>query len=283
MALVDIGDIRLNVLAWGEGTTTVVCIHGNLASASWFALVPPLLPARFRVVAIDWRGCGDSDKPAAEPDFSNYAITRHAADMLAVLHALGIEHCHLVTHSTGGLIALYMLLAEPGRFGKVLALDPVGPRGLRFGAEGRALIGTMRTSRDRTRKGLALTAASLFVPASLEAGRAPEFAPHATEAQRALFERLVDQSRMAADGIWSGIPIHLDDVRDHDGLIDRVGAIRHPHRVLWGTLDPFIPRRDMDEMAAALPDCRLEVVAGVGHSMNIERPALLAHHVADFF
>jgi pimeloyl-ACP methyl ester carboxylesterase len=203
--------------------------------------------------------------------------------MLAAIHALGIEHCHLATHSTGGLIALYMLLAEPGRFGRVLALDPVGPRGLRFGAEGRALIAAMRTSRDKTRKGLALTAASLFVPVSLEPGRTPQFAPHASQAQRDLFEQLVDQSRMAADGIWSGIPKHLDDVRDQDGLIERVATIRHPHRVLWGTLDPFIPRRDMDEMAGAMPDCRLEVVAGVGHSMNIERPKLYAQHFAEFF
>lgn len=282
MKRIAVEGVRLNVVEWGAGATIVVLIHGNLASANWFELIPPLLPARFRLIGIDWRGCGGSDKPLPAPDFANYAIERHARDMLAVIAALGISRCHLATHSTGGLISLLMLLAEPERFDKVLALDPVGPRGLCFAPESRAWFESMRADRAKTRKGLALTAASLFAPASLAAGRAPEFAAHASAAQRALFERLVDQTCAVSDGIWFGTPKHLNDASQAPRLLDRLGGIGQPHRLLWGTQDPFIPRRDLEEMAALLPDCRLEIVEGVGHSMNIERPELYARHFAEF-
>lgn len=282
MARIDTGGVRLNVLQWGSGEGTVVFIHGNLASANWFELIPPLVPAHLRCIAIDWRGCGGSDKPAPDLDFANYALDRHASDMLAVIDALGIERCHLATHSTGGLISLYMLLKAPARFGKVLALDPVGPRGLRFAPESRIWFESMRASRAKTRKGLALTATSLFETASLAPGRVPVFAAHTSEAQRALFERLVDQTCTVSDGIWFGTPKHLNDAWERGDMVASLDAIAHPHRILWGTLDPFIPLPDLQEMAGRMPTCALDVVDGVGHSMLIERPELYARHLTAF-
>jgi non-heme chloroperoxidase len=51
----------------------------------------PLLPANIRVIAAEWRGCGESDKPDPTPDYSNYTMETHARDHLALLDALGIE------------------------------------------------------------------------------------------------------------------------------------------------------------------------------------------------
>ena len=47
--------------------------------------------------------------------------------MLAALDELQISFCHLVTHSTGGTIAVCMLPKQPDRFGREFALDPVTP------------------------------------------------------------------------------------------------------------------------------------------------------------
>jgi non-heme chloroperoxidase len=159
LMLITIGEIRLNYAEWGSGET-VVFIHGNLACALWFDLVGPLVADHFRVIAVDWRGCGDSDKPPPLSDYSNYTVRQHARDMLAAIRCLGIDRCHLATHSTGGLISIYMLLMEPERFGKVLALNPVGPMGLRFPAESFALFEAMKASREKTRATLALVASS---------------------------------------------------------------------------------------------------------------------------
>src|SRR5689334_6961974 len=135
MCRVKAGEIELGWREWGSGSTVVVFIHGNLASKDWLEASAPLFPCGIRTVGIDWRGCGDSDKPAPTAGYANYSMQQHADDMLAALDALGIAFCHLATHSTGGIIAARMLLAQPERFGKILALDPVTPLGLVFGPE----------------------------------------------------------------------------------------------------------------------------------------------------
>ena len=113
VARVRAGEVQLGWREWGEGDVTVVFIHGNLASKDWIELAAPLFPSGLRVIGIDWRGCGESDRPQPAADYSNYSMQQHALDMLAALDALKIPFCHLATHSTGGIIAARMLLKQP--------------------------------------------------------------------------------------------------------------------------------------------------------------------------
>ena len=57
----------------------------------------------------------------------------------------------------------------------------------------------------------------------------------------------------------------------------------HEHLVLCGKLDYWVPREHFDEMARRLPRCSLEVFPYIGHSMNLEVPALFARIFADYF
>lgn len=281
---VRINGVSLNCRWWGDRAApqTLVFIHGNLACADWFELAAQHLPAELRVLGIDWRGCGESDKPEPAADYGNYSIEQHADDMLAVLHALEITRCHLATHSTGGIISLHMLLREPERFDKVVALAPVGPQGLRFPDPSYAFFHIMKASREKTKKGLALTAPTLFCPESLEGGEAAVYAPTASEEQRRLFERLTDKAFAVSDGIWFGTPMSLNHAWETGSLRPHMASIAHPHLILWGALDPFIPRADLDEMAATMPRCRLEVSTDVGHSMLIEKPERYAQALSQF-
>src|SRR5689334_2802285 len=170
MPRVRAGEVELGWRAWGEGDTTVVFLHGNLACKEWIELAVPLFPSGVRVIGIDWRGCGESDRPPAAPDYVNYSMRQHAQDMLAALDALNISYCHLATHSTGGIIAAHMLLMQPKRFGRVLALDPVTPLGLAFDAENTGVFRSMMQSRDVTRAVMATAAPTLFAPESLASG-----------------------------------------------------------------------------------------------------------------
>ena len=56
--------------------------------------------------------------------------------------------------------------------------------------------------------------------------------------------------------------------------------IWHPHLVLWGEKDGWIAAADLKATAAAMPDCRLITVPGIGHSMNLESPARYAGYLA---
>jgi pimeloyl-ACP methyl ester carboxylesterase len=282
MPRVQAGEVQLGWREWGEGDVTVVFIHGNLASKDWIELAARLFPNGLRVIGIDWRGCGESDRPTANGDYSNYSMQQHADDMLAALDALDIRFCHLATHSTGGIIAARMLLMQPQRFGRVFALDPVTPLGMSFDADQIGLFRAMMSSKELTRAVMATAASSLFLPESMAPNALPRFREGLAEIQ-ALFERILEQTFSVSEGIWIGTPVNLTRERASGELERRMPDIRHPHLVLWGEWDGWIQPGDLRAMAAAMPDCRLVVVPGIGHSMNLELPALYAGYFGAWF
>ncbi|MGM4919492.1 alpha/beta fold hydrolase [Tardiphaga sp. 813_E8_N1_3] len=282
MPRVQAGEVSLGWREWGAGDVTVVFIHGNLASKDWIELAAPLFPSGLRVIGIDWRGCGDSDRPEPVTDYSNYSMQQHAEDMLAALDMLGIKFCHLATHSTGGIIAARMLLMQPQRFGRILALDPVTPLGLAFNADQIELFRAMMASKQLTRTVMASAASSLFLPESMAPNAIPRFREGLGEIQ-ALFDRIVEQTFGVSEGIWIGTPVNLNREKESGELERRMPEIRHAHLVLWGERDGWIPLPDLRTMAAAMPDCRLVIVPGVGHSMNLEVPAQYAGYFGAWF
>ncbi|RXH18335.1 alpha/beta fold hydrolase [Bradyrhizobium guangzhouense] len=282
MPRVQAGEVQLGWREWGQGDVTVVFIHGNLASKDWIELAAPMFPTGLRVIAIDWRGCGDSDRPKPTADYSNYSMQQHAQDLLAALDALDILFCHLATHSTGGIIAARMLLMQPERFGRVFALDPVTPLGMAFNADQIGVFRAMMASKDVTRAVMATAASSLFVPDSLAPTSVPRFREGLCDVQ-ALFERILEQTFGVSEGIWLGTPFNLNREWESKQLGLRMAEIRHPHLVLWGERDGWIPPADLRAMAAAMPDCRLVILPGVGHSMNLEVPALYAGYFGACF
>jgi pimeloyl-ACP methyl ester carboxylesterase len=281
MPRVRAGEVSLGWREWGTGDTTVVFIHGNLASKDWIELAAPLFPSGLRVIGIDWRGCGESDRPPHTAGYANYSMQQHAQDMLAALDALRIPFCHLATHSTGGIIAARMLLAQPQRFGRVFALDPVTPLGMSFNDEQIGLFRAMMASREVTRAVMATAATSLFVPESLQAN-APRFRDGLGDIQK-LFERILEQTFGVSEGIWIGTPVNLTRERESGELERRMPELRHPHLVLWGEWDGWIAQSDLMTMAAAMPDCRVVKVPRIGHSMNLELPALYAGYFGAWF
>lgn len=282
MPRVRAGEVSLGWREWGKGGTTVVFLHGNLASKDWIELAAPLFPSGLRVIGIDWRGCGESDRPKHTPDYANYSMQQHAQDMLAALDTLEIPFCHLATHSTGGIIAARMLLMQPQRFGRVFALDPVTPLGMAFDEQQLGLFRAMMASREVTRAAMATAAPSLFLPESLQPGAVPRYREGLGEIQK-LFERILEQTFGVSEGVWIGTPVNLTRERESGELERRMPELRHPHLVLWGEQDGWIAQADLVTMAAAMPDCRVVRVPRVGHSMNLELPALYAGYFGAWF
>jgi 3-oxoadipate enol-lactonase len=85
----------------GPENGPVVCLTHSLASDSgmWAEQVPALLAAGFRVLRIDMRGHGGSDPVAGD-----YTMDQLAADIVAIIEALGIGQMHFIGLSIGGMI-----------------------------------------------------------------------------------------------------------------------------------------------------------------------------------
>jgi pimeloyl-ACP methyl ester carboxylesterase len=122
-----LGDVRLHGLDWGgsDQATPIILLHGVGGNAwVWDAVAPRLREAlgdAYRVVAIDQRGHGDSDKPEA---YEVYAAEQVGKDVLGVQQALGGKPMILVGHSRGGWVSAFIAGRWPDRVERVVLVDP---------------------------------------------------------------------------------------------------------------------------------------------------------------
>lgn len=98
----------------GDGPA-VVLIPGLGGDGRFFAPVMEQLSQRFRLIAVDHRGAGRSDRPAGP-----YTIDRIAADVTEILDAEGLPRAHLVGHSTGGTVVQTLALDAPERVERIV-------------------------------------------------------------------------------------------------------------------------------------------------------------------
>jgi pimeloyl-ACP methyl ester carboxylesterase len=110
---VDAGDVRLHAVIGGEGPPLLL-IHGWPGSWYYWRLVMPALARDFEVIAVDQRGIGLSDKPE-----DGYDAGTLAADMVALMDALGHERFAVVGVDTGLLIGYAVAADYPDRVERV--------------------------------------------------------------------------------------------------------------------------------------------------------------------
>jgi pimeloyl-ACP methyl ester carboxylesterase len=101
--LVQLPGIRLSVREWeGEGRP-VLCLHGLASNARWWDLVAGYLAPRYRVVAVDLRGHGRSDRPE-----HGYSFPEVGGDLVSLVAEVELESPVLVGHSWGASVALWL-------------------------------------------------------------------------------------------------------------------------------------------------------------------------------
>jgi pimeloyl-ACP methyl ester carboxylesterase len=118
--LVSIG-LALHLSEWGDpAAPPVVLCHGMFDNAHGFDLLAPLLAERFRVIAIDARGHGESDWTDAYPWYID------VLDVMNVLRSLD-RPAHLVAHSRGGGLATDAAVRAPEHVRQLVNIDGFGP------------------------------------------------------------------------------------------------------------------------------------------------------------
>ena len=120
--------IRIHHLDEGpRDAAPILLMHGNPTWAYLYRnMIPGLVDAGHRVIAVDLVGCGRSDKPAARDD---YTLARHYDWMSKWLTALDLRHITLFCQDWGGTIGLYLVATFPERFARVVASNTGLPLG----------------------------------------------------------------------------------------------------------------------------------------------------------
>jgi pimeloyl-ACP methyl ester carboxylesterase len=234
----------------------VVLLHGFGASTYSWRKVMPGIAARFRVVAIDLNGFGYTQRPR---DLASYTREGQGQLVLDVMDALGIKRAHIVGHSYGGGITLWLASRHPERFLSMVLVDSSAPT-----------YPDDRRSRAASIKPLA----ALFVrsvvlrPATVRKGLLRSFHDPSLvtpELVQAYFDRLrIEGVTDAFYGLT--VPVH--------GPADVVNLakIDVPALVVWGEEDQVIPLRDGRRATAKLPRGRFASIPEAGHIPMEERP-----------
>ncbi len=257
---------RVHAVERGSGPP-IVLVHGITASSACWARQFAGLSDDHRVIALDWRGHGQSMAGSG-----GFGFDRMADDLLAVLDALDVHRAVLAGHSMGGMITLHTALRSPDRLqSRVAGLALVGtspgpPLGVTFpplvaagllAAARRPLLAADRRGKGLVPQGTASTVLS----------RLP-FGSRADRVERAFALSLAGVIAPSAMAELLGAMADFD-------VRDRLGEIVLPTRVVAGTRDLLLPPFHSRRLVAGIPGASLTMLAGCGHMVMLERPEAL--------
>jgi pimeloyl-ACP methyl ester carboxylesterase len=255
----------------GDGEVLLL-IHGMAGSSETWRSVVPALSKKFRVVAPDLLGHGQSAKPRGD-----YSLGAFAVWLRDFLDELGIGRASVVGHSLGGGVAMQFVYQHPDYCNRLILISSGG-----LGPD----VGTIL--RLLSAPGAELVLPIIAVPPVLTAGNklrswltgAGIRSPRGAElwsAYSSLSDRQARQSFLRT----------LRSVVDYRG--QAVSALNRlqlraevPVMAIWGDADSIIPVDHAHAAHAARTDSRLEVLEGVGHFPHVEAPAAVAELIEDF-
>jgi pimeloyl-ACP methyl ester carboxylesterase len=241
-------------------TATVLLVPGFTGSKEDFRFVLlPLAAAGLRVVAVDQRGQHDSPGP---DDPEAYTVHALAADLLALVAALGDGPVHLVGHSFGGLVSRAAVLTDPSAFRSLVLMDS-GPSAL--GGPRAEVLPLMKQLLDE--QGLA---------AVWEAAQSlPTAKPQPPEVLAFLQKRFMAGPPAALHGMGDALVSEPDRV-------DELRATALPTLVVFGEADDAWTPEVQRAMAGRL-GCPAVVVPGSVHSPAVENPEVTVDALLRFW
>lgn len=125
--VVDTSRLKTHLLASGsEDGVPVIFIHGNASSSRFFEETLAALPDRYRGLAPDLRGFGDSETKLLD---ATRGLADFSDDLHALMEELGLEKIHLLGWSVGGTVALRYAMDHPEDVASLFLVNPMSPYG----------------------------------------------------------------------------------------------------------------------------------------------------------
>jgi pimeloyl-ACP methyl ester carboxylesterase len=236
-----------------DGRPAVLLLHSWATSRHEFARLQPLLPPSVPAVAVDLRGHGDADRPP-----SGYGVDVLAADVVAVLDAIGWRRAVLVGSSSGGYVAQQVAVDAADRVaGLVLAGSPHDLRGRAPFADEIDGLG------DPVDPGWVRAFTTSFAEADVP--------------DRYVDLVVADALRMPA-ATWRATLAGLSGSPPPTGT----GRISAPTLIVSGARDTVLTTGQTRALVAALPGAQWVEYADAGHVVLWDRPERLAADIRRF-
>jgi pimeloyl-ACP methyl ester carboxylesterase len=238
------------------------------------------LSKRYRLIAPDLRGFGDSDKPNRP-----FGAADHAADMLALLDALGIKRAGIVGHDVGGAAMQPLAREAPERVAGLFFFDFVYPGiGSRMGAPDR-LNEIWYQSFNQ------IDMAPTIVGASPQSCHAyiSHFLRHWAYRKNAFDDVLsaFTENFLKPGNLVGGFAhyraSHAGRIAMMKGEAPALPLITPPTCVRWAEHDPLFPYAWTDRLGETFANLDLALFPNVGHFPHREDPDRAAAEISAFF
>ena len=269
---VEVDGLRMHHLDEGPADAPVVLLlHGEPSwSYLYRRMIPALVDAGLRAVAIDLIGFGRSDKPANRKD---YTYQSHVDWTWAAIEAIGLTDITLVCQDWGGLIGLRLVGEHPERFARVVAANTTLPTGDQH--PGEAFLAWQRFSQETP---------EFPVGAIVNGGCVSELSAEVIAAYDAPFPD--ETYKAGARQFPTLVPTSPDDPAAVPNRAAWAGLQRfnRPFLCAFSDSDPITrgadaPLRTLIPGAAGQPHV---TIAGGGHFLQEDRGRELAEVVVDF-
>jgi pimeloyl-ACP methyl ester carboxylesterase len=260
---------RMSLVEAGEGPP-VLAVHGLGATKGSFLPTVAALSTRFRTIALDLPGFGDSSKPIGAP----YDARFFATACIDLLDALELGRVHVIGNSLGGRVALEIGLRHPDRVGRLGLLAPA----LAW-RRPRPWVPVLRLARPE----LGLVH---FAPRAIVDGIIRQLIPGADQGWRAAgvdeFLRAYLSPAGRAAFYAAARHIYLDEPHGKDGFWPRLTRLQADALFVWGRRDRVVPIAFARHVADAIPHAS-QIELDCGHVPQIERAAETNTAISAFF
>ncbi len=257
--------IKIQLAVWEGKGKQILCIHGITANSRfWDCLASALMP-HHRVMAMDLRGRGLSDKPP-----TGYSIEYNCKDILALIDDLGLKRPVLMGHSLGGFISLVFAAQYPQRVDRLILVDGGGK--LSETQMARVFAG-IKPSLDRL--GQIFPSAEAYLS---QMKQAPYLQPW-NSYMEIYFRYEIEE---AEGGVRSRVhPKHIEEEAQNLGKVDSresYAKVTCPTLILRATKgmlaeeDLLLPEDVVDRMVREIPNARKVNLEGTNHYSILFQP-----------
>jgi len=268
---INLGGYRHRYVECGEGSRTILLLHGISCAVDFFEQAIPYLEGSFRILGLDLLGFGLSEKPRKAP----YSLALYASlirEFVEKTTSERTEETFVIGHSMGGKYAIATALLYPGIFAKMVVSNTDGfvhlPGWVRIISWPviRHVLKELMTKDRVARYGFS---SAFYAPNSID---------HAS------FEKnlLISRDRDTVDTV---IALNRNLARldlQRTGLRKRLGELDIPILVLWGDHDQYISSKLASTAHEELPGSELHMFESCGHSPMLEYPEEFSEVVRRF-
>ena len=260
---VEAAGIKWHYVEAGAGEP-VVFLHG--LPESWFSWHYQIedVSEEYRVIAVDLKGYGQSDK--RDGDYTSQGV---ANELIALFDIIGLEKFSLVTHDWGTVIGDHIASTIPDRIVKyvrmqapVLKIDPTKhPQFELF--------------RNQDLATSIMSQARIFITQVYENRTVQKISPDDMEGIISEFSR---------PGVAEAVPRYFRDfvLESEEVRLERFVKMTFPVLALQGEKDPAQPLWYFEGIESVFPDVKLQIVEDAGHFTELEKPEEVSEAILDF-